>query len=131
MRTWQKLVQRLAGSPAVWATAAASAIAVAGAFIYMRGAALGSAEEKVSTLDPAQVVVLRTPGGFLDVSTVVKTEEFRWRSSYTCAWRDCGPLIGERIGRIRIAVHYTYPPSWGRHHDLRARARAYRHTGWH
>jgi len=99
-------VQRLAGLPVVWA--AAAAVAVAGAFLYTRGASLGSVEEKVSTLDPAQVVVLRTTGGFLDVSTVVKNEEFRWRSSYTCLWRDCSSLIGERIGRIRVPVHYTY-----------------------
>jgi hypothetical protein len=65
-------------------------------------------QEAVTSLDPAQVVVLRTPGGFLEVATLVKNEEFGWRSSYTCLGQDCGPLLGQRVGRIRVPVHYTY-----------------------
>jgi hypothetical protein len=67
-----------------------------------------SFQEQAKSLDPAQVLVLRTPGGYLEVATLVKTEEFRWRSSYTCLGQDCGSLLGERIGRIRVPVHYTY-----------------------
>jgi hypothetical protein len=91
---------------------AAVAIAVAGTLLVTRGLRWGSTEEQVRTLDPAQVVVLRTPGGFLEVSTLVKTEEFRWRSSYTCLGQDCGALfgalVGERIGQIRVPTHYIY-----------------------
>lgn len=93
--------------PVLW-TLAAVAVGVAGALLYTRGLPWGSTEEQVRMLDPAQVVVLRTPGGFLEVSTLVKTEEFRWRSSYTCLGQDCGALVGERIGQIRVPVHYTY-----------------------
>ncbi|RZL86817.1 MAG: hypothetical protein EOP82_28640 [Variovorax sp.] len=97
--------KRIALSRALWATAALVFIVV---FLYERYAVLRSAEEQVTMLDPALVIVLRTPGGFLDVATLVKTEEFRWRSSLTCMGRDCGPLLGERIGQIRVPVHYTY-----------------------
>jgi hypothetical protein len=97
--------------PLRW-TIAAVAIGAAGALLFMRGLPWGATEEQVRLLDPAQVVVLRTPGGFLEVATLVKTEEFRWRSSYTCLGQDCGALfgalVGERIGQIRVPVHYTY-----------------------
>jgi hypothetical protein len=99
-------VRPLARSPFLWIVAAA--IAVAAGWLVTRGLPWGSREEQVRTLDPAQVVVLRTPGGFLEVSTLVKNEEFRWRSSYTCMGQDCGALLGERIGQIRVPVHYTY-----------------------
>ncbi|MBU2410032.1 MAG: hypothetical protein KKC79_15455, partial [Gammaproteobacteria bacterium] len=81
---------------------------VIGAGVLVNPAWLRSVQQKIFALDPAQVVVLRTPGGFLEVSTLVKSEEFGWRSSYTCLWRDCGWLMGERVGRIRVPVHYTY-----------------------
>lgn len=93
--------------PVLW-TIAALAAGVAGALLYTRGLPWGSTQEEVRMLDPAQVVVLRTPGGFLEVSTLVKTEEFGWRSSRTCPWIDCSALLGQRIGRIRVPVHYTY-----------------------
>ena len=108
MRTSPKSAQRLAGSPVAWTTAAVVAIVLAGWLLYTRGSLFGLAEEKVGTLDPAQVVVLRTPGGFLEVATLKRVEEFRWRSSYTCPWGDCSPLFGERIGRIKVPVYYTY-----------------------
>lgn len=98
-------LQRLAASRATWAVAA---VALVGAVLWNGSAVLRSTQEKVTTLDPAQIIVLRTPGGFLEVATVVKVEEFRWRSSYTCLGQDCGPLLGERIGQIRVPVHYTY-----------------------
>ncbi|MBU1440143.1 MAG: hypothetical protein KJ832_02395 [Gammaproteobacteria bacterium] len=81
---------------------------VIGAGVLVNPAWLRSVQQKIFALDPAQVVVLRTPGGFLEVSTLVKSEEFGWRSSYTCLWRDCGWLMGERVGRIRVPVYYTY-----------------------
>lgn len=93
--------------PVLW-TIAAIAVGVGVALLFTRGLPWRSTEEQVRMLDPAQVVVLRTPGGFLEVATLVKTEEFRWRSSYTCLGQDCGSLLGERIGQIRVPVHYTY-----------------------
>ena len=100
-------MHRPARFPVLW-TIAAIGVGVAGALLYVRGLPWRSTEEQVRTLDPAQVVVLRTPGGFLEVSTLVKNEEFRWRSSYTCMGQDCGGLLGERIGQIRVPVHYAY-----------------------
>lgn len=67
----------------------------------------GRSQQAVPALDPTQVLVLRTPGGHLEVSTLVKVEEFGWRSSYTCPWRDCD-WLGHRLGTIRAPVHYTY-----------------------
>ncbi|RYY72415.1 MAG: hypothetical protein EOO24_47955 [Comamonadaceae bacterium] len=98
-------MQRLAASRAVWAIAA---VALVCAVLWSGRAVWRATEEKVSMLDPARIIVLRTPGGFLEVATVVKVEEFRWRSSYTCLGRDCGAWLGERIGQIRVPVHYTY-----------------------
>ena len=104
-------MRRPARFPVVW-TLAALAIGALAVLLATRGLPWRSTEEQVRMLDPAQVVVLRTPGGFLEVSTLVKTEEFRWRSSYTCLGQDCGALfgalVGERIGQIRAPVHYTY-----------------------
>ncbi|WP_143684447.1 hypothetical protein [Variovorax sp. KK3] len=88
-------------SSAPWLIAAALAV---GLFLYLRPAPFAIVEKQVSTLDPAQVIVLRTPGGTLEVSTLVKNEEFGWRSTYTCAWIDCG----QRVGKVRLPVHYTY-----------------------
>lgn len=67
----------------------------------------GRLQQAVPALDPTQVLVLRTPGGHLEVSTLMKVEEFGWRSSYTCPWRDCD-WLGHRLGTIRAPVHYTY-----------------------
>ncbi|MGJ7497825.1 hypothetical protein ACSFA8_22470 [Variovorax sp. RT4R15] len=85
-------------------------VAIVGAFaaLLAGGLLFSSREEKVVLLDPAQVVVLRTPGGYLEVATLVRNEEFRWRSSYTCLGRPCPEIFGQRIGTIRVPVHYTY-----------------------
>lgn len=108
---------------------AAAALAAGGVVLLARytGVELrfGTREERVSQLDPAQVIVLRTPGGFLEVSTLVKNEEFGWRSAYTCLGRDCGPLLGERTGRIRVPVHYTWRIPLADHWTLRPEGEAY------
>jgi len=97
---------RLARSPIAWLIAVV--IAAGGAWLATREGPFGRLAHEVHVLDPSQVVVLRTPGGFLDVSTLVKIEAFGWRSSRTCLWRDCGWLLGERLGTIKVPVHYTY-----------------------
>ncbi|RYF39141.1 MAG: hypothetical protein EOO27_49680, partial [Comamonadaceae bacterium] len=90
-------LQRLAASRTTWLIAT---VALVCAVLWSGSAVWRSTEEHVATLDPAQIVVLRTPGGFLEVATVVKVEEFRWRSSFTCLGQDCGAWLGERIGQI-------------------------------
>lgn len=87
--------------------AAVLALAVLGWFALQRSV-VGRAEGPLHVLDPARVVVLRTPGGHLEVATLVKVEEFGWRSSRTCLWRDCGWLLGQRVGTIKVPVHYSY-----------------------
>lgn len=100
------------GARTAWAVVALVAVLalVAAAFAWLGPlrAPLGRSEQAVPVLDATQVLVLRTPGGHLEVSTLVKVEEFGWRSSRTCLWRDCGWLLGERLGTIRAPVHYTY-----------------------
>ncbi|MET0210520.1 MAG: hypothetical protein ABW220_15850 [Burkholderiaceae bacterium] len=81
---------------------------VIGGVLYVHGLPFGIRERQQVQFDPARVIVVRTPGGFLEVSTLVKAEEFRWRSSYTCPWGDCGGLLGQRIGQVRVPVHYTF-----------------------
>lgn len=104
MKPLLRSLQRMASSRTALAATAVTLVCA----VLTGGAVWRSTEEKVNRLDPAQVVVLRTPGGFLEVATLVKTETFGWRSSYTCLGRDCGALLGERIGKIRVPVHYTY-----------------------
>lgn len=95
--------------PALWwaVVLLLALLAIAAAWVW-RAWPSGPTQRAVALLDPTQVQVLRTPGGHLEVSTLVKVEEFGWRSSYTCLWRDCGWLLGQRLGIIRVPVHYTY-----------------------
>lgn len=65
-------------------------------------------EEQAKLLDPAQVIVLRTPGGLLEVATLNRVEEFGWQTKYTCPLLDCGKLLGATVTRVRVPVHYTY-----------------------
>jgi hypothetical protein len=55
-----------------------------------------------------QIVILRTPGGMLEVSTLVRNEEFRWSTKHTCPLIDCGSLFGATVSDVRVPVHYTY-----------------------
>lgn len=100
-----------AGARGRWALAVmVVALLLAGASFAWLGPLrmpFGRSQQAVPGLDPTQVLVLRTPGGHLEVSTLVKVEEFGWRSSYTCPWRDCD-WLGHRLGTIRAPVHYTY-----------------------
>ncbi|WP_038202060.1 hypothetical protein [Xenophilus azovorans] len=96
-------------APLAWTLVAVLAALVAAlAWLAFHRPPFGRGDVAVHVLDPARVVVLRTPGGHLDVSTLVKVEEFGWRSSRTCLWRDCGWLLGQRVGTIKVPVHYTY-----------------------
>lgn len=66
-------------------------------------------EERTEVLDPARVILLRTPGGFLEVDSLEKVEEFGWSSSWDCKpVADCGKLFGATVSRIRVRARYTY-----------------------
>jgi hypothetical protein len=64
-------------------------------------------QERVDTLDPAQVTVIRTPGGLLEVATLAKVEEFGWRTTWECPVVDCSRLPST-VSRIRVRAHYVY-----------------------
>ena len=68
----------------------------------------GLKENSLPVLAKDEIVILRTPGGMLEVSTLVRNEEFRWQTTYTCAPLDCGRIFGATISDVRVPVHYTY-----------------------
>ncbi|MGZ5271294.1 MAG: hypothetical protein ACXWC6_11810 [Ramlibacter sp.] len=66
-------------------------------------------EQRTELLDPDRVVLLRTPGGYLEVGSLEKVEEFGWSSSWDCGpVADCGKLFGATVSRIRVRAKYTY-----------------------
>ena len=66
-------------------------------------------QERAEVLDPARILLLRTPGGFLEVGSLEKVEEFGWSSSWDCGpVADCGKLFGPTVSRIRVRAQYTY-----------------------
>ncbi|WP_427912563.1 hypothetical protein ACPWT1_18310 [Ramlibacter sp. MMS24-I3-19] len=69
----------------------------------------GRREQPQQVLDPARIVLLRTPGGFLEVGSLEKAEEFGWSSSWDCGpVADCGKLFGTTVSRLRVRARYTY-----------------------
>lgn len=108
------------GSRKMWIAVAAAAALLALAFWWWSGGGRPR-EEQVVLLDPAQVIVLRTPGGMLEVATIVKNEEFGWQASYTCPVVDCGQLLGHTVSRIRVPVHYVYRVPLAQQWELRLR----------
>lgn len=68
----------------------------------------GTREEAVTVLDPAQVRIVRTPGGMLEVATLQKVEAFGWQVTHTCPLIDCGELLGKTTSEIKVTAHYTY-----------------------
>jgi hypothetical protein len=72
------------------------------------GLPFGTKQQKVAALDPSQVIILRTPGGLLEVATLNRVEEFGWQTKYTCPVFDCEKLLGATITRVRAPVHYVY-----------------------
>lgn len=85
----------------------------------------GSRQEQVKLLDPAQVIVLRTPGGMLEVATLNRVEEFGWQTKYTCPLVDCEKLLGATVTRVRVPVHYTYRIPLAATWELRAEGKGY------
>lgn len=68
----------------------------------------GIKEGSLPVLAKDEIIILRTPGGMLEVATLIRNEEFRWQTTYTCALIDCGKLLGATITDVRVPVHYTY-----------------------
>ena len=88
--------------------AAIAAAAAVAAWLVHRVGGFGTSETQVAMLDPARVIVLRTPGGLLEVATLRKTEEFGWQTTHTCPLLDCGKLLGGTVTRVRVPVNYVY-----------------------
>ncbi len=65
------------------------------------------AETKVQILDPARLELIRTPGGFLQVTEMRKVEELAWQTGWACPVLDCSRLP-KTISRIRVKAHYVY-----------------------
>lgn len=68
----------------------------------------GSKEHSLPILAKDEIVILRTPGGMLEVATLIRNEEFRWSTSHTCPIINCEKLFGATISDVRVPVHYTY-----------------------
>lgn len=68
----------------------------------------GHAEKNPPVLMPDEIILLRTPGGMLEVSTLVRNEEFKWSTAYTCPLVKCEELFGKTVSELRVPVHYTY-----------------------
>jgi len=89
---------------ALW-IAAAAFLGLAGTAWLLRE----PAREHASTvLDPAHIVLLRTPGGFLEVGAIEKAEEFGWSARYNCPLIDCPRFLRPTISRIKVRARYVY-----------------------
>lgn len=90
-----------------WPAVVVVAVLVLAAVYALRGQ-FGTREGPVPVLLTDQVIVLRTQGGMLEVAELVRNEEFRWKTEYTCPLVDCGRLLGRTVSDLRVPVHYTY-----------------------
>ena len=64
-------------------------------------------EQKLETLDPARIELIRTPGGFLQVGAMAKVEEFGWQTAWECPFVDCSQLP-KTISKVRVKAQYVY-----------------------
>lgn len=80
--------------------------AVLGAW-HQAGRIGATTEQTVETLDPARVKLIRTPGGFLQVGSMEKVEEFGWQTGWACPLLDCSGLP-KTVSRIRVKAQYVY-----------------------
>jgi hypothetical protein len=78
------------------------------ACILVYGGVSCTGESRVTHLAKDEIRVIRTPGGMLEVSTLIRNEEFGWSSQHTCPLIDCGALFKPTVTEIRLPVHYTY-----------------------
>jgi hypothetical protein len=85
-------------------------VIIAGTLYFLLGSGqwFSPKQAQRELIDPAKVVVIRTSGGLLEVSTLIRNEEFGWSTKHTCPMIDCGALLTATITEIRVPVHYTY-----------------------
>jgi hypothetical protein len=102
----QKYLFERRSSRLAWSLAVIVVIGLVAAYT-LRGR-FGASEAPVPVLLTDQVIVLRTPGGMLEVAELVRSEEFRWKTEYTCPVIDCARLFGRTISEVRVPAHYTY-----------------------
>jgi hypothetical protein len=53
------------------------------------------------------VELIRTPGGFLQLTAMGKVEEFGWRTAWACPLVDCTRLP-KTVSKVRVRAHYVY-----------------------
>lgn len=83
-------------------------VAVAVIGVWNQWGKLGSTTDtRVEILDPAKIELIRTPGGFLQVSELRRVEEFAWQTGWDCPFLDCSKLP-KTISKIRVKAHYVY-----------------------
>jgi hypothetical protein len=68
----------------------------------------GRKEHRVEALDPDKIIVVRTPGGMLEVAKLQHVEELSWQAKYECPLIDCSAVLEPTISRVRVSVHYVY-----------------------
>ena len=90
----------------------------------LRTTGLGTTDEAVELIDPARVVVLRTPGGVLQVAQLERSEAIEWKTSWTCHLIDCGRLP-QTVSRVEVTARYTYTIALAKDWKLEPRDGAY------
>ena len=87
--------------------ALAAIVAATAVVVWQQVGTVGTTSERVEMLDPAKVELIRTPGGFLQVTAMAKVEEFGWQTGWACPILDCTRLP-KTISRVRVKAHYSY-----------------------
>ena len=64
-------------------------------------------EVQVHQLAVDEIIIVRTPGGLIEVATLIKNEDFSWSTEHTCKFFDCS-VVGRTVSNLRVPVHYTY-----------------------
>jgi hypothetical protein len=83
----------------------AAVIALAGVGVYQVSRPL---QERAPVFDPAKIMVIRTPGGMLEVATLTRDEEFGWTARYRCPLIDCPAIFKKTVSKVRVPVSYVY-----------------------
>jgi hypothetical protein len=92
----------------IWPLLVVVLLLLGGAAIYAFRSQFGTQENALPVLLKDEVIVLRTPGGMLEVATLVRNEEYKWKTEYSCPILNCGAIFGRTISDLRVPVHYTY-----------------------
>ena len=104
-------------------TIAALLLVVAGALFWMlRGTT--THEIQIHELAKDEIILVRTPGGMLEVSTLIKNEDFGWSTEHSCPPVDCS-FLGKTVSQLRIPAHYTYRVPLAAHWTLRFKGSYY------